>query len=149
MIKIQSQQFDPEAELRAFRETNAQCGGLASFSGYVRDDGGDVEVLTLQHYPGLCEREIGNIVEAAKNRFDIADCLVVHRFGAMLPGEPIVLVAACASHRKPALEAVDFLMDFLKTSAPFWKQETRAAQKHWIEPTQNDYASTRSWSEKE
>ena len=95
------------------------------------------------------EREISAMVDRARARFDVADALVLHRFGRMLPGEAIVLVAASAAHRKPALECVDFLMDFLKTSAPFWKRETRASGAQWIEPAETDYSAIRSWSDKE
>lgn len=149
MIKIQSKQFDPEAELRSFREHCGVSGAVASFSGHVRDEGGDVEMLELQHYPGLCEREIGGIIEAAKGRFEIKECLVVHRYGELKPGEPIVLVAVAAAHRKPALQAVDFVMDFLKTSAPFWKRETRSSGKQWIDPTRKDYGSAETWLNEE
>ncbi len=149
MIKLQSDTFDPDAELRAFREQNRTAGAIASFCGYVRDEGGKVQALELEHYPDLCQREIGAMMDRARTRFDVSDGFVLHRFGRMLPSEASVLVAASAEHRKPALECVDFMMDFLKTSAPFWKRETRMSGAQWIEPTETDYSAIRSWSDKE
>jgi molybdopterin synthase catalytic subunit len=149
MIRLQSESFDPDTELRTFREQNLTAGAIASFCGYVRGDEGRVQALELQHYPSLCEQEIKAMVQKALARFEAADCLVIHRFGRMLPGEVIVLVAASAAHRKPALACVDYVMDFLKTSAPFWKRETLASGARWIEPTETDYAASRSWSDKE
>ena len=149
MIRLQPHPFDPEAELRAFREKAGAAGAVASFCGFVRAEAGSVEALELQHYPGLCEQEISRMTESARARFDIADVFVLHRFGRMMPGEPIVLVAASAAHRKPALEAVDFLMDYLKTSAPFWKRETTTSGERWIEPTTSDYSAVSAWSQKE
>ncbi|MBL8551670.1 MAG: molybdenum cofactor biosynthesis protein MoaE [Hyphomonadaceae bacterium] len=143
MARVQAEPFDPNAELAAFARGRENVGALASFVGLVR--GGDTQALHLDHYPGFTEREIARIEEAAVDRFGLMDALVIHRHGTMRPGEPIVLAAALAAHRKPALLAVDFLMDYLKTDAPFWKRETSAAGSTWIEPTDADRAARQAW----
>jgi molybdenum cofactor biosynthesis protein B len=143
MARVQSEPFDPGAELAAFARGRENAGALASFTGLVRGEG--VTALYLDHYPGFTEREIGKIEAEAKQRFDLIDTLVIHRFGTMRPGEPIVLAAVLARHRKAALQGIDFLMDYLKTDAPFWKREADAAGAHWIEPTAADRASRAAW----
>ncbi|MEZ5946710.1 MAG: molybdenum cofactor biosynthesis protein MoaE [Hyphomonas sp.] len=147
MIRVQREPFSPEAELASFRAGLAGTGAVASFAGYVRGEAGGVETLELDHYPGVTEKEIARIEAMAQARFDITASLVIHRFGKMAPGEPIVLVAAAAAHRKPALAAVDFLMDYLKTDAPFWKRETGPDGARWIEPTETDRAARKDWKD--
>lgn len=137
--------FDVSAELARF--TSPGAGAMASFVGYVRGENGAVDALILDHYPGFTEREIGRIEALARDRFGFIDALVVHRYGAMRPGEPIVLVAVLAAHRKAALQAVGFIMDHLKTDAPFWKREAHADGLRWIEPRADDRAARAQWDE--
>jgi molybdopterin synthase catalytic subunit len=140
-VRVQSAPFDASAELAAF--THSEAGASASFVGLVR--GGAVNALILDHYPGFTEQEIGRIEADARARFDVLDTLIIHRHGAMQPGEAIVLVAALSKHRKEALGAVDYLMDRLKTEAPFWKREVRTDGEHWIEPRADDYDARAAW----
>jgi len=140
---VQVALFDPGAELSQFARAGA--GAMASFVGYVRGEAGAVTSLVLDHYPGFTEREIGRIETQARSRFSLIDALIIHRHGAMAPGEPIVLAAALAAHRKPALAAVDFIMDHLKTDAPFWKREIGANAETWIEPRAEDRAARALW----
>lgn len=150
MIRIQREPFS-ESEAFALREGRTDVGGLACFVGYVRDlsDGAGVTALELQHYPGFTETEIARIVEEARRRFDILDCLVIHRCGRLEPSDPIVLVAAISAHREAAFEAARFIMDYLKTDAPFWKKETGPAGERWIEPRGSDRAARAGWMQQE
>jgi molybdopterin synthase catalytic subunit len=149
MIRIQAAPFD-ESEAFALRRGRADVGGLVSFTGYVRDftQSADVKALELQHYPGFTETEIAKIVEQARARFDILDCLVIHRHGRMVPGDPIVLVSVIAVHRDAAFEAARFLMDYLKTDAPFWKKEIGKSGERWIEPRRDDRDARARWDQK-
>ena len=146
MIRIQSASLDIESELQVFRMSSMDYGALASFEGYVRSEDGQVTALELQHYPAVTEAEIAQFEQMARDRFDVLDCLIIHRVGRILPSEAIVLVAVLAKHRKPALEAVDFLMDYLKTSAPFWKKQIGPDGETWIEPRSSDHAATAAWN---
>jgi molybdopterin synthase catalytic subunit len=147
MIKVQEEPFDPYAELARFTKRKPKVGAVASFIGLVRDEGDRVDALILDHYPGFTEKEIKRIETQARGRFDVADTLVIHRYGRMIPGEAIVLVAASALHRKAALEAVTFLMDYLKTEAPFWKRERGPDGETWIEPRAGDREARAAWME--
>ncbi|MCI4646384.1 MAG: molybdenum cofactor biosynthesis protein MoaE [Hyphomonadaceae bacterium] len=150
VIRVQIAPFESETELGAFRSRHGDFGALASFAGYVRSEGEEVTALELQHYPGVTEAEIARFEEMALARFDLIDCLIIHRVGRILPGEAIVLVAALAGHRKPALGAVDFLMDYLKTDAPFWKRQSGLKGSEWIEPRTDDHLARAAWeNEKE
>src|SRR5690606_36837542 len=128
MISVQTEAFDPHAETAAFAKGCGEAGALASFIGTVRDSahGGPVSALELEGYPGFTENQIAKFDADARARFDVLDTLVIHRYGRMAPGEAIVLVVALSKHRREALQAVDYLMDRLKTEAPFWKKEVRA-----------------------
>ena len=150
MIRVSTIAFDPQAELAAFSAGRTDAGALASFVGLCRGSAAGAPVLELEldHYPGFTEAAIENMDAEARRRFEIIDTLIVHRSGAVAPGDPIVLVAALAAHRKPALQAVDFLMDYLKTEAPFWKREQGPDGARWIEPTAADYASRDDWKDK-
>jgi molybdopterin synthase catalytic subunit len=147
-IRVQPEIFDPAAELDRFKAESA-AGALASFTGFVRaaSEGKKVVELRLDHYPGFTESEIAGIEARARARFELIDTLIIHRFGAMRPGEPIVLAAALAAHRKDALQAVDFMMDHLKTDAPFWKREETPNGARWIEPRADDHAARAQWDE--
>ena len=147
MIRIQAEPFD-ESEALTLRRGRNDVGGLVSFTGYVRDftQSADVIALELQHYPGFTETEITRIVELARARFQILDCLVIHRYGRLAPGDPIVLVSVIAAHRDAAFEAARFIMDYLKTDAPFWKKEIGASGERWIEPRSDDRAARAAWT---
>jgi len=148
MIRVQTEPFD-ESEAFTLRAGRADVGGLVSFTGYVRDftQSADVTTLELKHYPGFTETEIAKIVEQSRTRFDILDCLVIHRYGCMAPGDPIVLVAVIAAHRDAAFEAARFIMDYLKTDAPFWKKEIGASGERWIEPRTDDRLARAGWED--
>lgn len=145
MIRVTDKPFDPEAELATFRASISNAGAIASFTGLVRDDG-QTEALTLSHYAGFTERHIEAFVEAAKSRWEISAAHIVHRVGRMLPEDPIVFVATASAHRRAAFEACDYLMDRLKSEAPFWKSETKAGETVWIEPRAEDAADLARWS---
>jgi molybdopterin synthase catalytic subunit len=154
MIRVQTAAFDPHAETAAFQQGRGDAGALASFIGTVRDSapsesgmGGEVSALELEAYPGFTEKQIAAIETDARSRFDVIDTLVIHRYGRMLPGEAIVLVAALSKHRREALQAVDYLMDRLKTEAPFWKKEVRPEGAEWIEPRRDDREARAKWDE--
>ena len=146
MIRVVTAPFDPQAELSTFSAGRADAGALASFVGLCRAEAGGVATLELDHYPGFTEAAIEEIDAQARARFDLIDTLVIHRAGKIAPGEVIVLAAALSAHRKPALAAVDFLMDYLKTGAPFWKRETGPAGERWVEPTSEDYRARDAWT---
>jgi molybdopterin synthase catalytic subunit len=145
MIRLQAEPLDPAAELAAFVARVPGAGAVVSFTGLVRSESGAVSGLELDHYPALTEREIARIADEARARFDLADLAVVHRFGALAPGEAIVFVAAAAAHRRAAFEAVDFVMDRLKTDAPFWKREHGPDGPRWIEASEADVKDRARW----
>jgi molybdopterin synthase catalytic subunit len=141
-VRITDQAFDPQAEVAAFTAARDDAGALVSFVGTCRAATGGVAVneLRIDHYPGFTEKEIARLAQETAERFDCADLLVVHRVGAIRPGEAIVLVAALSTHRSDAFEVVRILMDYLKTDAPLWKKETGPQGARWIEPRAEDYA---------
>lgn len=149
MIRVQSESFDPYGETAAFAQGRAEAGAIASFVGTVRasSPGERVCALELESYPGFTEKQIARIEGDARARFDLMDVLVIHRHGRMLPGESIVLVAVLSAHRRDALQAVDYLMDRLKTEAPFWKREVRSSGAEWIEPRHDDHHARARWSD--
>jgi len=144
-VTLQTEPFDPGALLTAFGAGRMEAGAIASFSGYVRADGGATDRLELEAYPGLTDAEIGRIGEVAAERFGLLDWLVVHRVGVMGPGEAIVFVATAAPHRRAAFEACDYLMDYLKSRAPFWKKSHGPDGARWIEPTDRDRTDLERW----
>ena len=144
---MQSGAFDPGAELNQFMSGRTDKGACVSFTGFVRDYAEDdtVNTLELDHYPGYTETEIDRIRQMANTKWPDIDSLIIHRYGKLLAGEPIVQVIVVSPHRKDAFEACTFLMDFLKTQAPFWKKEWRGETSAWIEPTEADYAAQKDW----
>lgn len=149
VVRLQEEPFDLGDEVARLTLGRADVGAVASFTGLCRDraDSGERLVsLTLEHYPGMTEEELGRIEQEARERFGLADSLVVHRHGRILPGEPIVLVITVAAHRRAAFEAVEFVMDYLKTSAPFWKQEETAAGASWVASKASDDEAAARWS---
>jgi molybdopterin synthase catalytic subunit len=145
MIRLTTEPFDPGAELGGFCAGRTESGAVASFVGIARGDAGGATALELEAYPGFTEVEIGRMVEAATKRFSLHDALVVHRHGPIAPGEPIVMVATAAAHRREAFEACDYLMDYLKSRAPFWKKEYGPEGARWVEPTQRDLDDIARW----
>jgi molybdopterin synthase catalytic subunit len=146
MALLLTDTFDPEAMLSAFREGQTRAGALASFTGLVRANDQAVTHLQLDYYPQFTLNTMLAIEADAKARFDVADTLVIHRAGILAVGDPIVLVAALSTHRKPAIACIDYLMDRLKTEAAFWKQEIGPSQQRtWIEPRAQDYESRQAW----
>lgn len=147
MIRLQTEPFEPGALLTSFCAGRSETGAVVSFTGLARASAGQVQTLELEAYPGFTDAEIGRIAEAARARFRLHDLLVVHRVGAIAPGEAIVFVATAAAHRREAFEAADHLMDYLKSRAPFWKKEIGPDGARWIEPTARDLADAERWDE--
>jgi molybdopterin synthase catalytic subunit len=149
MIRVQREDFDVGAELAALTAGGSGVGGVCVFVGLVRDlsGGAPVAALTLEHYPGMTERELARLEAEARDRWHLADALIVHRHGRLEPGERIVLVAAIAAHRDAAFEACRFLIDRLKTTAPFWKAEENPAGRRWVEARAEDDAAAARWDE--
>ena len=149
MIKVQREDFDPGREIAALCEGNLAIGGLAVFVGLVRDMAGDksIRAMTLEHYPGMTEKMLARIEAEARERWPLEACLIVHRTGRLEPGERIVLVAAASAHRQAALEACQFLIDWLKTKAPFWKLEEGPEGAAWVESRASDDSSAARWDQ--
>jgi molybdopterin synthase catalytic subunit len=147
MIEVTDRPLDPAARLVGFAVGRSDVGGIASFVGVVRGEhaGTPVLAMTLEHYPGMTERALERLEAEARARWPLLDTLVVHRVGRMLPGEAIVLVATASAHRAAALEACAFLIDRLKTSAPFWKLEETPAGERWVEARASDDAAAARW----
>lgn len=149
MIRVQEADFDIAAELARFAEGDRSVGGIACFVGRVRElaAGQPVAAMTLEHYPGMTDKMLAEIEAEARSRWPLADCLVIHRHGRLMPGDRIVLVATASAHRQAALEACQFLIDWLKTKAPFWKLEERPdGQAHWVEAKDSDDRAADRWS---
>ena len=149
-IRVQAGDFDVSAEIAALTDGRADIGGVASFVGLCRDEGGTLSALELEHYPGMAERAIRAIAEQAVTRFSLSAILAVHRFGKIAPGSNIVLVAAAAPHRHAAFEGAEFLMDYLKTEAPFWKKEHRAdgTSGDWVSAKDADDSARDRWKQR-
>jgi molybdopterin synthase catalytic subunit len=146
MIKVQQQTFDLGAELAALSAGRTDIGAIASFVGLVRAHGGEpITAITLEHYAGMTEKKLAEIEAEAQARWPLQASLIVHRYGRMLPGEPIVLVATASAHRAAALEACAFLIDWLKTQAPFWKLEETAKTSRWVDARSTDDEAAARW----
>lgn len=145
MITLTDQPFEPGDLLAGFCRGRRETGAVATFTGLARAEKGEAQVLELEAYPGFTEARIAEIADVARARFALDDVLVTHRVGKIAPGEAIVFVATAASHRRAAFEACDFLMDYLKSRAPFWKKEHGPAGARWIEPRDEDYADAARW----
>jgi len=149
-VRLLLESFDPAAELAAFTASRPQAGGIVSFLGQVRcgaGEAGDVEALELQHYEPLTLPEMRNLARDAMRRWALDGLLIVHRAGLMLPGDPIVLVAAAARHRRDAFAAADFAMDHLKSESWFWKREKAGGVWRWVEPRDVDFEDVKRWAE--
>ncbi|MBA4037862.1 MAG: molybdenum cofactor biosynthesis protein MoaE [Bradyrhizobium sp.] len=147
-IRIQEADFDVGREIAALSKGRTDVGAVVSFSGICRgDDNGEaIAALTLEHYPGMAEAEIGRHADEALSRWPLQGLTVIHRFGRIAPGENIVLVVTASSHRQAAFEAAEFLMDYLKTNAPFWKREESREGASWIEAREHDDAAAARWT---
>ena len=149
MIRVQAEDFDMGAEISLLTRGGTSIGGVCAFAGLVRDFGGEGGAMTLEHYPGMTEKALADIEAAAQARWPLEKTLIIHRYGRLQPGDNIVLVIAASAHRQAAFEACHFLIDWLKTKAPFWKQEETTAGAHWVEAKSSDDAATEKWSRPE
>ena len=145
MIRVQREDFDTGQELEKLSAGNVRVGGVASFVGLVRDIAGGNSAMTLEHYPGMTEKMLAKVEAEALARWPLEASLIIHRFGRLQPGERIVLVATASAHRQAALESCAFLIDWLKTKAPFWKLEETASGQQWVEVRDSDEAAARRW----
>ena len=147
-VRVQTEDFDVGLEIRKLSQARKDTGAVVSFVGLVRDlnEGDEVSALTLEHYPGMTEKSLAAIIEQAKVRWRIMDALIVHRVGTLQPSDQIVLVIATSAHRGDAFSACEFMMDYLKTEAPFWKKEANSTGEHWIEAKSADDAARDRWS---
>lgn len=144
MIRVQTEDFDIGAEVAALTKGHTGIGAVVTFSGLVRDTGG-IASMELEHYPGMTEKELARIETEANARWPLQATLIVHRVGKLSPGDNIVLVVAASSHRHAAFEAASFLMDYLKTRAPFWKREETGDKSRWVDARESDDAATAKW----
>ena len=144
-VRIQREDFDIGAEIARLTKGRTDVGAVATFTGICRGEG--VAAMTLEHYPGMAEAEIARHVEEARSRWPLLGVTVIHRYGRFVPGDNIVLVAATSSHREAAFAAAEFLMDYLKVSAPFWKKEERADGTGWVEAKQIDRTAAERWEQ--
>ncbi|HAQ27623.1 molybdopterin synthase catalytic subunit MoaE [Stutzerimonas nitrititolerans] len=146
-VRVQQAPFDPGAELNALHAANLGIGAVAGFVGYVRDfnDGRDVAGMFLEHAPGMTEKALGKIADEAVQRWPLLKVEILHRVGPLEPGEPIVFVGAASAHREAAFDACRFVMDYLKTRAPFWKKETTPDGPRWVEGRESDQSAADRW----
>ncbi|PYE84274.1 molybdenum cofactor biosynthesis protein MoaE [Pseudoroseicyclus aestuarii] len=144
-VRVQQEAFAAGAELDAFTARATGAGAIVSFTGVVRDVAGGLIAMEIEQYPGMTERAIAEIVDAARSRWDLAEVLVIHRHGPLAPGAPIMMVATASAHRAAAFEAADYLMDYLKSRAPFWKKEITQRGEHWVEATTQDEDALSRW----
>ncbi|MDR3438467.1 molybdenum cofactor biosynthesis protein MoaE [Telmatospirillum sp.] len=145
-VRVQRDDFDPGAEVDRLTKGKTSIGAVTSFVGFVRGDASAGEAMTLEHYPGMTERQLLAIEAEARTRWPIDDVMVIHRFGRLLPGDRIVLVAVASSHRAAAFSACEFLIDWLKTRAPFWKLEDGADGPHWVDAKDDDDERADRWT---
>jgi len=147
MIKVQKEDFDVGPEISRLTDGNFSVGGLACFVGLVRDlvDDEQITTLTLEHYPGMTERQLERLEQEARRRWPLQDVLIIHRYGELAPGERIVLVATTSAHREASLESCHFLIDWLKTKAPFWKLETTRSGAQWVAARSEDDQAADRW----
>lgn len=144
-LSVQEAAFDLGAEANRFSRDLKGVGAVVTFSGLVRDNGGQLTAMEIEHYPGMTEKAISAIMDQAVARWGLADALVIHRYGVLRSGEPIMMVATAASHRADAFAAAEFLMDYLKSRAPFWKKEISANGADWVVAKDSDEAALTRW----
>jgi molybdopterin synthase catalytic subunit len=155
-IQVQHDDFDLTAEYTALRAASSNPGAIVVFTGLVREfchaahivgDNSEEQSLTLEHYPGMTEQALQKIAQQAMSRWPLEAISIIHRVGTLLPGDQIVLVAASSAHRNAAFESADFMMDYLKTSAPFWKKQRAGNQGHWVQSRESDYEAAARWQQ--
>ncbi|MDE2739814.1 MAG: molybdenum cofactor biosynthesis protein MoaE [Paracoccaceae bacterium] len=145
-LSVQEEPFFPDGKIGHFTNKNQETGAIVSFLGKVRSDPENpLEYMLIEHYPGMTEKAIEKIMGEAVKRWNLIDCLVIHRYGKLIPGEDIVLVATSSKHRREAFEAADYLMDFLKSRAPFWKKEVTQSGESWVESKEIDEVALDRW----
>jgi len=144
-LSVQQAAFDLGAESNAFATNLPGAGAVVTFTGLVRDNGGTLAAMEIEHYPGMTERAIAAIMDQAISRWALVDALVIHRYGVLRGGEPIMMVATAAPHRADAFAAAEFLMDYLKSRAPFWKKEIGAAGAEWVAAKDADEDALKRW----
>ena len=144
-LSVQEAEFDAGAELNAFSATVAGAGAVVSFTGIVRDSDGTLSAMEIEHYPGMTEAAIATIIAQAQTRWTLADVLVIHRYGRLEPGAQIMMVATASRHRVAAFEAAEFLMDYLKSRAPFWKKEIGRDGSTWVAAKDEDETALTRW----
>ncbi|WP_068108836.1 molybdenum cofactor biosynthesis protein MoaE [Tropicimonas marinistellae] len=144
-IRVQAEAFRSGKELEAFTARTRGAGAVVSFSGIVRDDSGELSEMVIEHYPGMTEKALEQIAAQAVSRWSLAGALVIHRYGSLKPGEQIMMVATAARHRKDAFEAAEFLMDYLKSRAPFWKKERNRDGDSWVSAKDSDESALDRW----
>lgn len=144
-VRVQAEPFDLGAESTAFAAGLRRAGAMVTFTGLVRDNGGALQAMEIEHYPGMTERAIAAMVDEAVARWSLEDALVIHRYGRLGPQDPIMMVATAAPHRGDAFAAAEFLMDYLKSRAPFWKKELAADGSAWVAAKDEDEAALKRW----
>lgn len=146
IVRVQSEAFDAGAELNGFAQGRPDVGAIVTFSGLVRDVPGGLQGMEIEHYPGMTAKAIEAIAQEAQDRWSLADVLVIHRYGILKAADPIMMVATASKHRADAFAAADYLMDYLKSRAPFWKKETTDAGATWVAAKDEDEAALDRWS---
>lgn len=146
-IMVQQAPFDFGAQMAGFGQGRADVGAVVGFLGLVRDDSGTLQAMEIEHYPGMCESAITAMATQAQQRLDLADVLIIHRFGRLAVGDQIMMVAVAARHRVAAFTAAEFLMDYLKSRAPFWKKEITPEGEAWVTQASHDEAAVHRWHE--
>lgn len=144
-VRVQAAPFDAGAELTRFSLASKGAGAVVSFTGLVRDVSGGLSVMEIEHYPGMTEKAISDILAQAQSRWDLSNVMVIHRFGPLKPGDQIMMVATAARHRAAAFASADFLMDYLKSRAPFWKKEVTREGGGWVAARDEDEAALKRW----
>ena len=144
-VRVQEEPFDMGAELTGFAQGRHDTGAVVTFSGLVRDDTGDLRHLEIEHYPGMTEASLAEIEAEARQRWPLDEVTLIHRIGRLEPGDPIVLVVVASAHRRAAFEACEFLMDHLKTRAPFWKKEHTESGDYWVSERRQDHDDAKRW----
>ncbi|MEM8801837.1 MAG: molybdenum cofactor biosynthesis protein MoaE [Pseudomonadota bacterium] len=145
-VRVQSEPFDMGAEVTTFTESVKGAGAVVTFSGLVRDEGGALSAMEIEHYPGMTEKALGGIRDEAMARWSLTDAMIIHRFGPLKPDEQIMMVATAARHRADAFAAAEFLMDYLKSRAPFWKKEQGGDGSNWVAAKDEDEDALSRWS---
>ncbi|WP_020399896.1 molybdenum cofactor biosynthesis protein MoaE [Kordiimonas gwangyangensis] len=145
-ISVQADDFDITGEINALKADRVDIGAIVTFTGTVRDLDGSLTSMTLEHYPGMTERELQAVADEAEARWPLQACRVIHRYGTLSPGENIVLVITMSAHRHAAFQAADFLMDFLKSRAPFWKKEETGEGATWVDARESDELALKRWN---